>query len=108
MFVCERDPDGLDLQTMGGGEYLAINGIQTLSYSYLNLCRELGALVEMGVTHFRISPHSGDMVATAGIFDRLVRGEIAAEEADAVLTGLNAGVTFANGFMHGKPGYLRV
>ncbi|MHB1102101.1 MAG: ubiquinone anaerobic biosynthesis protein UbiV [Devosia sp.] len=107
-FVCEQDPDGLELRTMDDGQYLVINGIQTLSHSYLNLCRELGSLRDMGVTHFRISPHSGDMVKTASVFDRLARAEISTEEVDAQLSQLDVDASFANGFFHGKPGYLRL
>lgn len=106
-FVCERDPDGLELRAMDDGRFLAINGIQTLSHSYLNLCREIGSLRDMGVTHFRISPHSGDMVRTASVFDRVARAELSSDEADAELSQLAAGAVFANGFFHGKPGFQR-
>ena len=36
-FVYDEDPDGLELDTLDGRPFLAVNGIQTLSYDYLNL-----------------------------------------------------------------------
>ncbi|MFQ5636255.1 MAG: U32 family peptidase, partial [Gammaproteobacteria bacterium] len=36
-FICESDPDGMPLNTLDGESFLAINGIQTLSHTYVNL-----------------------------------------------------------------------
>ncbi|HSF96138.1 MAG TPA: U32 family peptidase [Thermohalobaculum sp.] len=107
-FVCENDPDGMALTTLDGQPFLAINGIQTLSHTCLNLASELAALDRMGVGAFRLSPHSGDMVAVARIFRALADGEIGPGEATARLgeTGLDA--PFANGFYHRQPGYRQV
>ena len=67
-FVCENDPDGMQLRTLEDKPFLAINGIQTLSNDYLNLIGELADLQAMGVSRFRLSPHSCDMVEVATIF----------------------------------------
>lgn len=107
-FVCERDPDGLDLKTVEGREFLSINGIQTLSHSYQNLSREVGGLRDLGITDFRLSPHSCDMGAVAAVFAGLLEGTQGAEEADRRLETLLPAAAFSNGFMHGLPGYLRV
>lgn len=107
-FVCERDPDGLDLSTVEGNEFLAINGIQTLSHGYLNLSREIAMLRDAGVTNFRLSPHSCDMAALAQVFAGLLEGEFGPAEADRRLETLVPSVAYANGFLHGRPGYLRV
>lgn len=104
-FVCENDPDGLELNTLDGRPFLAVNGVQTLSYEYLNLIREVPELRAMGVSRFRLSPHSLDMVEIALIFADVVDGRLAADEAARRLQAVKPAVPFANGFYHGKPGY---
>ena len=67
-FICNVDPDGMTLRTLEDKPFLTVNGIQTLSHDYLNLIGELADLQAMGVTRFRLSPHSCDMVEVATIF----------------------------------------
>lgn len=104
-YVCEEDPDGLDLKTLAGKPFLSINGIQTLSYDYLNLAGELEALKMAGVSRFRLSPHSVDMVATARAFGDILDGKADPEKAAETLKGLGIEAPLSNGFFHGKPGY---
>ncbi len=104
-FVCEEDPDGMDLKTLTGNPFLSINGIQTLSNNYLNLAGEVHDMVDMGVTHLRISPHTNDMVETMRAFDALIKKEIDAEEAIARIKQSGIVAPFANGFYHGQAGY---
>jgi len=104
-FVCDQDPDGMTLRTLEDKPFLTVNGIQTLSHDYLNLTGELPALQTMGVSRFRLSPHSCDMVAVAEIFCAALDRLIDAEEANARLEALQIGAPFSNGFFHGKPGY---
>jgi O2-independent ubiquinone biosynthesis protein UbiV len=104
-FICENDPDGLDLSTLDGRPFLAINGIQTLSYDYLNLIQEVPELRVMGVSRFRLSPHSIDMVEIASIFRAVLDGQLAAPEAQARLDVIKPAAPFSNGFYYGKPGY---
>jgi collagenase-like PrtC family protease len=106
-FVCDRDPDGLDLTTVEGTEFLSINGIQTLSHTYLNLTAELAELQRAGVSQFRLSPHTCDMVEAAAIFAELAEATLQPDEADRRLAALLPQAAFANGFYHGKAGYLR-
>ncbi len=104
-FVCEDDPDGMALKTLDDQPFLAVNGIQTLSHTCLNLAHELGALSGMGIGAFRLSPHTGDMVEVARTFRSLADGEISPDAASARLgeTGLDA--PFSNGFYHRREGY---
>lgn len=104
-FVCDQDPDGMVLQTLEDKPFLTVNGIQTMSHDYLNLAGELPALQAMGVSRFRLSPHSCDMVAVAEIFRAALDRLIDAEEANTRLEALQLGAPFSNGFFHGKPGY---
>lgn len=107
-FVCEDDPDGMPLKTLDGKPFLAVNGIQTLSQSYLNYLTDLPDLMEAGITHYRLSPHTHDMVAIAGIFRDVLDGKVCSDEADVRLSVVTGSIPYSNGFWHGKPGHLRV
>lgn len=104
-FVCENDPDGLELSTLNNRPFLVINGVQTLSYEYLNLIAEIPALRAMGVLRFRLSPHTLDMVEVTSIFRDTIDGRIDTSEGAARLEAIRPAAPFANGFYHGKPGY---
>ncbi|MCJ8323603.1 MAG: U32 family peptidase [Rhizobiales bacterium] len=103
-FVCEQDPDGMVLKTLDNKEFLAINGIQTLSYSFLNLTNELKQLQNLGVEYFRLSPHTNDMVATANVFNQLLNDTISPREAMFKIRDTGVKEPFANGFYHQKAG----
>ncbi len=104
-FVCEQDADGMELATIGGQAFLTINGIQTLSHSFVNLLSELSDMQAMGLRHFRLIPHSVDMVAVATIFQETLDAQIAPAEAADRLQALNFPAPFSNGFWYGKPGH---
>lgn len=104
-FVCEDDPDGMTLRTLDDQPFLTVNGIQTLSHDYLNLIGELSALAAMGVSRFRLSPHTCDMVAVATTFRAVLDRRLDAQEAGARLDALKLDAPYSNGFYHGKPGY---
>jgi collagenase-like PrtC family protease len=104
-FVCDRDPDGMVLTTLDGRPFLAVNGIQTLSWDYLNLAAELAGLAEMGVARFRLSPHDCDMVEVASVFRAVLDGRVDGGEATTRLDALNLGAPFSNGFFHARPGH---
>ena len=104
-YVCENDPDGMELKTLEGQPFLAVNGIQTLSYECLNLTGELAELAGMGVSRFRLSPQACDMVAVASTFRALLDHHISAGEATAMLDEIALPMPFANGFYHRLPGH---
>ena len=108
LFVCEEDADGMTLKGLDGAAFLAINGIQTLSHAFIELSGDLADLVALGATDIRLSPHSLDMVAIAGIFRDALDGRISADEARQKMRALDAPGPFANGFFHGKAGHLYV
>ena len=107
-FVCENDRDGLELRTLDGQPFLTLNGVQVLSYEYLNLINELSELRAMGVSRFRLSPHTCNMVKIASIFDSILDGCITAAEGAAQLDEMNIPEPFSNGFYYGKSGYRRL
>jgi len=105
-FVCDKDLDGLDLDTMDGEPFLAVNGIQTMSYTYCNMIGDVDLLKESGVKHFRLSPHTGDMVKVAKAFQGVISGKISAEEADDAIAQEINDMPISNGYLHGKEGVL--
>jgi len=104
-FVCEEDPDGMPLNTIDKQEFLTVNGIQTLSHSYINLLGELSNLEKLGVSHCRLVPHTQDMVAVATLFRDTLDNKYSAREASEKLTAVGIPAPFSNGFWHGKPGH---
>jgi collagenase-like PrtC family protease len=103
-FVCANDPDGLQVDTLEGRGFLAVNGVQTLSYAYGNLIDEAAGLAEAGVGSFRLSPHGCDMVAVAESFAAVLGGRLGGDEAMARLQALGIDAPFSNGFVHGEAG----
>ncbi len=104
LFVCDQDPDGLPVTTMDGEDFLAINGIQTLSHACHNVIGDLAALVGAGVDALRLSPHSGDMVAIAKSFRAVLDGTMDPGQALETMEAQSFGAPFANGFIHKAPG----
>ena len=104
-FVCEEDVDGMALNTLDREKFLTVNGIQTLSHSYLNLLGELEDMKKMGITHYRLVPHTQDMVAVAKIFRDALDRPAAAGGSCEKLETLGIPAPFSNGFWHGRPGH---
>lgn len=107
-FVCEEDADGMPLATRDGRPFLRVNGIQTLSESYVCLVGEAGALAKAGVGHLRLMPQAVDMVGVARAFRDCLDGRKDPAEAEAELVGLCPGTRFSNGFYHGVAGYRKI
>jgi collagenase-like PrtC family protease len=90
--------------TLDDEPFLAVNGVQTLSYTYCNLVGELAALEGMGIQRFRLSPHRVDMAAVAQTFRDVLDRRLEAGQAAARLRSLLGEVPFSNGFFHGREG----
>ena len=107
-FVCEEDPDGMPLRTRDDRPILRVNGIQTLSESYVDLLPEAARLIADGVTHLRLMPQAVDLVAVAQVFRDALDGRVPTGEADARLATLSGHAGLSNGFYHGTAGYRRI
>ncbi len=107
-FVCGQDPDGLAVDTIDGERFLAVNGVQTMSHTHADLSGDLAALIEAGVSSFRLSPHSCDMVAVARIFREAAEGRCGPAEAKRRLSAEVPAAQFSNGFLHGVPGWRQL
>jgi collagenase-like PrtC family protease len=103
-FVCGKDPDGLKVSTLDGVDFLALNGVQTLSHKYANLIGDLGRLAEAGVKSLRLSPHKGDFVAVARAFAETAAGRLSAQEGLAALRAAAPESEFTDGFLFGAYG----
>jgi collagenase-like PrtC family protease len=103
-FVCDKDPDGLAVDTLDGQKFLAVNGVQTMSHNYCNLIGDLDRLAAAGVRALRLSPHTGDFVAVCRAFADVSSGAISADEGMARLRAVAPDAAFSNGFMFGNCG----
>jgi O2-independent ubiquinone biosynthesis protein UbiV len=103
-YVCGQDMDGLAVETLDGQDFLAVNGLQTLSHAWCSYAGHLPALRDAGIGSVRLSPHSCDMVAVAGVFRDVLDGRVEASAADECLARLVPGAAFANGYLYSQPG----
>ncbi len=103
-YVCDRDPDGMAVDTLDGEEFLAVNGMQTLSHSIVELSAEIDELLEMGITRFRLSPHRIDMAAIAHVWRGLLDGNRDLPRARRIIEAVAAFAPPSNGYYHGRPG----
>ncbi|MGU9982533.1 U32 family peptidase [Phreatobacter sp. HK31-P] len=101
-FVCDQDPDGMVVKTLDGQDFLAVNGVQTLSYNCCNLIGDVGTLRDAGVTALRLSPHSGDFVAVCRAFRDAIDGRDG-ETLDLSTIAVPP-MPFSRGFMFGATG----
>ena len=103
-YVCDQDPDGMPVRTLDRRDFLAVNGIQTLSHALLDLSAEAGELAAMGVRRFRLSPHRTDMVAIARAWRDLLDGRIDPAQIQTTLEDVADFAPRANGYYHGRAG----
>lgn len=103
-FICAEDPDGLAVETLDRLPFLALNGVQTVSFTCQTSITDLTALRAAGVSRFRLSPQRCDMVAVARIYRDVLGGNLEPEAGLAGIRALYPEVPMANGFLHGVPG----
>jgi len=103
-FTCEKDPDGLAVDTLDDQEFLAINGVQTLSNQVQVFLPNPGELASRCVRRLRLSPQTCDMVHVAKTYRALADGTETAEGARFILSCLDLPGTMVDGYVHGKPG----
>jgi O2-independent ubiquinone biosynthesis protein UbiV len=107
-YVCEQDPDGMDVRTLDDTAFLAVNGTQTMSYTVNSLLSELETLKNFGITHFRIWPQSTDMVEIARIFRDTLDGHDDGENFQRLLRKTKSIAPLSNGFFHATEGFRMV
>lgn len=107
-FVCADHKNGMNVETLDGEDFLAINGCQTLSHTVNNLIGELDGLQSMGINAFRVWPHAIDMGVVGQAFRDVLDGVKSAPEARKELGEQISFAPFANGFYHGEEGAVYV
>jgi O2-independent ubiquinone biosynthesis protein UbiV len=107
-YVCANDEDGMEVDTLDGEAFLAVNGVQTMSRNYCSVIGDTDALAKANVRSLRLSPHVGDFVEVCRIFRDRVEGRLSAEEGIAKLAANAPGVAFSHGFLMGKSGAERL
>lgn len=106
-FVCDRDPDGMLVETLDGRRFLAANGVQTLSDTCHFAGLATGHLTAAGIRRLRLSPHTVDMVTVSGLFRRFLDGGIDAAEFEAELEALDLPGPLANAYLAGDAGWKK-
>lgn len=104
-FTCERDPDGLSVDTLDDQQFLAVNGVQTLSNQVQAFCPTPAALASKGIRRLRLSPQTCDMVEVARIYRRLADGREEPGDARFALSCLDLPGALVDGYAHAKPGW---
>lgn len=107
-FVCDRDPDGLRLETLEGRPFLAVNGVQTLSDGVQLVDMEPEDLAAAGVGALRLSPHTTDMVAVARAYRAFLDGRIDGGGLRARVREAGPPGPLVNGYLKGAPGMTAV
>ena len=103
-FVCEKDPDGLTVDTIDGQHFLAVNGVQTLSQGVQAYCPTAEEATSFGIRRLRLSPHTVDMCAVSAIYRDLLDGVIAPAEARSRLSAMNLPGALIDGYTRGVAG----
>jgi len=103
-FACEDDPDGLDVLTLEGQDFLAMNGVQTLSDSFACADHQIELLKELGIARLRLSPHTGDFAAVCGLYRDRIDGKIARGAVAEALEVMQPGIRLSDGFLTGASG----
>lgn len=73
-FRCIDYPDGLELATREGQDFLMINGIQVQSFEVCDLAPAIGELLDAGIDTLRLYPQQHDMPRVIGRFRRALEG----------------------------------
>ncbi len=103
-FACEDDPDGLDVSTLEGQGFLAMNGVQTLSDSFACADHQIELLKELGIARLRLSPHTGDFAAVCALYRDRIDGKIARGAVAEALEVMQPGIRLSDGFLTGASG----
>lgn len=103
-FVCAEDPDGLAVDTLDDQQFLAINGLQTLSGQCANMAHHLPLLRQAGVASLRLSPQTTGFFEVVKLFANLTSGRIDADEFCAKALPHAPGGAFCDGFLEGPTG----
>lgn len=92
------------MKTLDRQSFLALNCVQTVSFTCQALLSDLSGLVGSGVSRFRLSPQDCDMVAVARLYNEVLHGRVDAEDGLARSRQIYPAAPLSNGFHHGQEG----
>ena len=104
-FRCLEHPDGLTVSTQDDEAFLVMNGLQTQSARVYNLIDEVAGMIEMGVSHVRVSPQSAQTAEVVARFHTVAHGTL--DGPVAAGPAVWAPEIDCNGYWYGKPGMDR-
>lgn len=107
-FICGRDPDGMNVATMDGKDFLAVNGIQTLSHTCQVVDLDSDQLASAGIRRLRLSPHTTDMVAVSRAFRDHLDGAVDTVTFRNTLDKLSLPGKASDGYLMGEAGWKAV
>ncbi|MES2342486.1 MAG: U32 family peptidase [Pseudomonadota bacterium] len=102
--VCDRDPDGLAVRTLEGQDFLAVNGVQTLSHGVQAADLPVADLRAAGIGALRLSPHTGDMLKVIAAFRGFSQGRLSPQDLAAQVREAGPPGPLVNGYLHGRAG----
>ncbi|BBE73816.1 ubiquinone anaerobic biosynthesis protein UbiV [Oharaeibacter diazotrophicus] len=103
-FVCERDPDGLAVDTLEGRPFLAANGVQTLSHGVHAFLPTAAEAEAAGIRRLRLSPHTVDMAAVGRLYRAVLDGTTERAEALGALSAMALPGDLVDGYVRGARG----
>ncbi|MEP3278533.1 MAG: U32 family peptidase [Stappiaceae bacterium] len=103
-FACEEHPDGLAVRTLEDQPFLTMNGVQTLSDTYVCASYQLAALEVAGVSAIRLSPQSTGFVNLCDLFRQQLDGVIDPETFSTAVRTLSKDTRLSDGFLLGTYG----
>ncbi len=106
-FVCEKDPDGLAVDTIDGQPFLAVNGVQTLSQGVQAFCPTAAEAASWGIRRLRVSPHTAGTVEVSAIYRDLLDGVIDPAQARGQFMSLELPGQLVDGYTRGVAGCAR-
>jgi collagenase-like PrtC family protease len=108
-FRCADDPDGLDMRTRDGAQFLSFNGIQTQSGAVQCLIGHRQELLDAGVTRLRLSPCSRGFEQVLDQFEAVMNHGRSASDSVIELTALALPGPLSNGYAQAqRPGMVWV
>lgn len=103
-YICDQDPDGMEVETLEGESFLRVNGVQTLSGAVHVAIHEVATLARAGVSSLRLMPEEGDMAGIITAFRRVADGQDDPAQGEATLRQILGDRPLCNGFLHGQDG----
>jgi collagenase-like PrtC family protease len=103
-FRCIAHPDGLLLRTQEGSDFLALNGLQTLSARLMCALPERDAMAAANVRRLRLSPISTNFDAVIRAYDRVFNGGAQPQDELDALSALGLPGALADGYLRRDAG----